>query len=75
MRLVDAVKLAAELPDPGKPSTIALAGTLGAFVGALIAERRKLPSSSAGDLTRRGMVVGTGAGLMGWLTRFATDLL
>jgi len=75
MSLLVVVLLTSELPDPGKPSTIALAGTLGAFVGALVAECRKLPSGPAGDLTRRGMVVGAGAGLGAWLAVFAIDLL
>jgi hypothetical protein len=67
--------LAAELPDPGRLSTITFAGTLGTVAGALIAHLRDLPSDAAGKAMRSGLLIGFGAGLLGWTVRVAMDLL
>jgi hypothetical protein len=69
------VLLTSELPDPGKPGTISLAGMLGGFAGALLAIVRRRPSQVAGDMARVGMVIGVGAGLAGWLIVLAIDRL
>jgi hypothetical protein len=69
------VLLTAELPDPGRLSTITFAATFGSVIGALAAHLRKLPSDRAGDATRIGLILGFGAGLLGWLAVFAIDRL
>jgi hypothetical protein len=69
------VLLAAELPDPGRLSTITFAGTFGTVVGALIAHLRDLPSEKANKAMRSGLIAGFGAGLLGWIVSYAMDLL
>lgn len=69
--LVVIVWLMSELPDPGRIGTITFAGGVGAFVGALVAHLRRLPSGIASDMTRVGMLIGFGIGLIGWLVVFA----
>jgi hypothetical protein len=73
--LVLLVLLTSELPDPGMPSTVTFFGGIGAFVGALVAHLRRLPSTSAGDATRMGMMIGVGTGLVGWTVALAIDRL
>jgi hypothetical protein len=73
--LVLLILLTSELPDPGRLSTITLAATFGSVVGAVVAPLRKLPSDRAGDATRLGLVLGFGAGVLGWLVVLATDRL
>jgi hypothetical protein len=73
--LVVTILLTSELPDPGRMGTITLAGGLGAFVGAMIAYARRQSSQVASDMTRIGMLVGVGAGLVGWFVVFAIDRL
>jgi hypothetical protein len=75
MPFVVLILLTSELPDPGKPSTVTFLGGIGAFVGALVAQLRRLPSTRAGDATRIGMVLGVGAGLVGWTVALAIDRL
>jgi len=69
------ILLTSELPDPGRVSTVTFAATFGSVVGALVAHLRGLSSQRAGDATRIGLIVGFGAGLLGWLLAFAIDRL
>jgi len=69
------ILLSADLPDPGMPSTVTFCGGIGAFVGAVVAHLRRFSSRSAGDATRIGMVIGVGAGLVGWAVASAIDRL
>lgn len=73
--LVVLVLLTSELPHPGRLTTITFAATFGSVIGALIAHLRRLPSDKAGDATRIGLILGFGAGLLGWLGAFAIDRL
>jgi hypothetical protein len=75
MILITLILMTAELPDPGKLGTVTFSGGLGAFVGALVAQLRRRPSTHASDAMRIGMLVGFGAGVLGWLAVFAIDLL
>lgn len=72
--LVLIVLLAAELPDPGKPATVPLAGTLGAFAGGLLAACR-----GRRDVIPRGMaegsLAGCAVGVLAWIAAFAIDRL
>ncbi|MDW5598159.1 hypothetical protein VSS74_27630 [Conexibacter stalactiti] len=62
----------ARLPDPGQPSTIAVAAVLGGMVGGAIARMRRLPQESVTRFTQTGaFVAGWGAALI-WLGLWAT---
>jgi hypothetical protein len=67
--------LASELPDPGRPATIALASLLGGFCGGVVGRARREPRERVKDLTADGAFVGCGVGLACWLVAFAIDRL
>lgn len=69
------VLLTAELPDPGRLSTITFAVTFGSAIGALIAHLRDLPSDESSRAIRSGLLVGFGLGLLGWTAGLAMDVL
>jgi len=73
--LVDLVLLTSELPDPGMPYFAPLVGTIGFFVGGLLAHLRHIPADERSRWTGSGTWVGIGVGGAIWAVVYAMDRL
>jgi hypothetical protein len=76
MTLADAiVQGAAELPEFGQPAFVPLMGSVGFFVGGLLAHIRRVPPDERSRWMGVGTWAGLGVGRAIWILVFATDLL
>jgi hypothetical protein len=75
MLLVLIVLLTSELPDPGMPYFVPLMGTVGLFVGGLIAHLRGVPPDERQRWAGTGTWAGIGIGGAVWMFIYAMDRL
>ncbi len=73
--LVLLILLTSELPDPGMPYFVPLMGTIGLFVGGLVAHLRDLPPDERPRWTGTGTWVGVGIGGAVWIVVYVIDRL
>lgn len=76
MTLADAVvQIPAELPDPGQPAFEPLMGSVGFFIGGLLAHRRGVPAAERSHWMGAGTWAGIGVGGAVWFLAYAIDRL
>jgi hypothetical protein len=69
------ILLTSELPDPGMPYFVPLMGTVGLFVGGLVAHIRGISPEERSRWTSTGTWAGIGIGAAVWAVVYAMDRL